>query len=254
MPDLLLVDLGNTRLRWAAPGGLRAGEIGVTTHRGALDGGMLEGCWAGRPAPDRIVVANVAGPAAAAALTDWVRDAWALEPAFLESPPSACGVRNGYERPDQLGIDRFAALVGAYRAGLAPACVVDCGSAITVDLLTADGAHLGGYIAPGLAAMADALTAAAPGLPPAGGNAGSGPGRKTESAIAAGTRLAAAGLVERVLAESAEALGPAPNRVITGGDGPLLAADLPGPSHQVPGLVLQGLYALATEEGNGTDR
>ncbi|HKJ77329.1 MAG TPA: type III pantothenate kinase [Gammaproteobacteria bacterium] len=254
MTDLLLADLGNTRLRWADPDALQAGEVAAASHGGALDPALLEECWGGRAAPARLVVANVAGAGAARTVAAWARARWGMEAEFPRSPTMACGVRNGYDRPGQLGVDRFAALVGAYRQGLAPACVVDCGSAITVDLLAADGVHLGGYIAPGLAGMTAALQQSAPELPRAADGVGTAPGRETGAAIAAGIRLAGAGLVERALAQSVARLGPTPACVITGGDGPRLAADLSGASHQAPHLVLQGLLALSQEEGHGTDR
>lgn len=247
MPETLLVDLGNTRLRWADPAGLERDEVGSATHGGGVDADLLEACWGERTPPARLVVANVAGPAAAESVTAWARRRWQLEPEFPTAGPAACGVRNGYTQPEHLGIDRFAALVGAFGAGIAPACVVDCGSAITVDLLAADGLHLGGYIAPGLTAMAQALQAAAPGLPGPDAPGDIGPGRETGTAIAGGIQLAAAGLVERARALAAEQLGPAPTCVVTGGDAARLAGALPGGCLQIPSLVLQGLRSLSEE-------
>lgn len=251
MSEPLLVDLGNTRLSWAGPAELEAGLAEAVVHGGRVDEGLLERCWGERTVPERVVVGNVAGPVAAAAVSGWVRRRWGVEPRFLRAGSSAGGVTNGYRQPERLGIDRWAALVAAFQTGLLPACVIDAGSAITVDLLAEDGVHLGGYIVPGLPAMARALQGAAPALSVAaesGAGDDAAPGRDTEEAVAAGTRLAVAGLVERAMVVAAARFGQPPHCLLTGGDAGRLGAPSLEGCRQLPMLVLQGLGLLDAGE------
>ena len=90
-------------------------------------------------------------------------DCWRVTPIWLTASAAACGVVNGYATPEQLGADRWAALVAArLRAHTtdlfpAPVVVVNAGTAVTIDTLDADGRFRGGVILPGLRLMLRAL-------------------------------------------------------------------------------------------------
>ena len=71
----------------------------------------------------------------------------------------ACGVTNGYDDWQKLGVDRWLAMLAAYHAKPLACCVVDCGTAVTVDMLNDKGQHLGGYIVPGIDKLQHSLPA-----------------------------------------------------------------------------------------------
>ena len=110
---MLLVDVGNTRIKWMTC------HQGGTWDRGALIHTDLEPrlaterCWGDLPPPSRMIVANVAGPAMAEALTHWARSAWALEVQLARSQAKGFGVISAYSNPQRMGVDRWVALVGA---------------------------------------------------------------------------------------------------------------------------------------------
>ena len=68
----LLVDLGNTNLKWARWEAGVLGPVRSAPHQEIPPAVLLDACWAGEPAPARVLVANVAGPALEEALRDWV--------------------------------------------------------------------------------------------------------------------------------------------------------------------------------------
>lgn len=203
--------------------------------------------------PGRVAIAAVARGELLIALEAALRARWGCK--ILQPVATArCGaVRSGYRDPARLGFDRWAALIGAWarQPGVA-AVVVDCGSAVTVDGLRADGQHLGGVIFPGLAMMSEAFYART-GLSVETGSveattddgvAASG----TADAVAAGVRLAVLGGVERAVRTWCEWL-PGAALWLTGGDAPALAPALPVAMQQAPHLVLEGLgQVLQAEE------
>ena len=242
----LLIDIGNSRVKWgwASRSRIEPGEPFATSA--SLD--EFPRRWAGLPAPAQVVAANVAGAGIGDSLKAFTEQRWGLAPRFVHSQAQAFGISNGYTNPEKLGVYRWLALIGARQAGTGPWCVADCGTAITVDALDAEGRHLGGLIAPGLALMRAALARGTHALPLAGTDAEVGLARDTAAAIANGARQAAAGLVERAFRDTARRLGVAPRLLLTGGDAPVIGADLEI-SHDIkPQLVLEGLYVIA--QGN----
>ena len=174
----LLVDLGNTRLKWICI------DLGWLSHdpdwtealernphsRGVLPRGedftrQLDDAWSKLAAPRRIVVANVAGADAQRTLQTWVQNHWpAATLRLVVAVAAQLGVKNGYREPARLGSDRWAALIGAHMRGPGPLCVVDCGTAITLDALNTAGEFVGGVILPGITLARQALLARAPGI------------------------------------------------------------------------------------------
>ncbi len=237
----LYVDLGNSRLKWAAGEAGRAwacqGACPVAGLPGALDR-----AWSPLPPPRAVWLAAVGGTAAAVAA--WVAAHWGLRPRRLVAGRAACGVRNSYERPEELGVDRWAALVAARALVPGPVFVVDCGTAITVDALDGGGAFLGGAILPGLALAREALARGTAGVGAGAGGACGPFGRDTAAAVAGGTLWGLAGAVDRLLESGGPAMAGAAV-LLTGGDGERLAPRLRHPVRRVPDLVLQGIARLA---------
>ncbi|MEW6646394.1 MAG: type III pantothenate kinase [Pseudomonadota bacterium] len=250
---ILLLDIGNTRIKW---GCLAEGRFAPGTpvmHRDRDVDSIWSELWRDLPSPQRVVVACVAGESLRIGLTAWCVSHWGVQPEYRVATEQACGVKNAYRVPAQLGVDRWLGMIGARQLPAAnglPLCVVGCGTALTIDVLTSSGMHLGGWIAPGVSLMRQQLERGtaifAVGIthPPEHG----GFGLDSMSAVSAGTAQAAAGMVAQALSLARNRHGISPVCVATGGDAGIIQALLPGPVQMVPELVLSGLVALLREE------
>ncbi|MEO6696478.1 MAG: type III pantothenate kinase, partial [Gammaproteobacteria bacterium] len=215
----LLLDAGNSRIKW---GFLRQGIIEDTGSAAYSEYSLndLVAAWGTSHKPARLVVSNVRGEEFAASLTACTLNAWKLSPDFITSAKNGFGVTNAYHDAEKLGADRWAALIAAHHLYSGGVCIVDCGTAITIDTLTAEGNHLGGLIMPGLTMMRRALgnqTSALPTVPeqliseltPITGD--------TREAITQGVHYAAVAAVERVRADLVSRF-EIQSWLITGGD------------------------------------
>ncbi|HUT40002.1 MAG TPA: type III pantothenate kinase [Gammaproteobacteria bacterium] len=244
----LLVDIGNTSVNWALASGQQLERRGQFVHRGSDLARQLESAWGRLAAPGRILVSNVAGEALAGRLCAWVGRSWQVCPHFIRAGRQAAGVTNAYAQPELLGADRWAAMIAAWQATGDAVCVVDCGTAITVDLVDADGVHRGGLILPGVKMMQQALCAHTADLPlPHADQAPVLLATTTSGAIDSGSLYAAAAAVERIATDMAASSGLQPAVVITGGDAQRLAPLLGLVARYDADLVLKGIAILAGE-------
>lgn len=241
----LLIDLGNSRLKWVcspAPGWCP----GTAAHAGRDVTDVLRDVWGGLEAPRGALAVSVAAQETRAALERWVGERWGIAVHSVRARREQCGVVNRYRDPAALGADRWAALIGARRElpdrGV---CVVDCGTAVTIDALSAAGVFGGGVIFPGLALLRRTLTAGTAGIREADGDESSPLARSTADAVAAGALYGLAGAVERVCREFEYAQGEPMELLLTGGDAERVAARLTRPARRVPDLVLRGLAGIA---------
>lgn len=230
---LLVIDCGNTRLKW----GLRDGA--AWAGQGALSVARLDSLTV---RAERIVACNVAGDQAGAAIESLA--ARMVAPLHWVRAQSAHGgVTNGYEHPDQLGADRWAALIGARHSHAGPCLVVTAGTATTVDLLSAAGDFLGGLILPGVELMQQALARGTAQLPLAEGRFAWQP-RRTVDAIRSGCLQAQTGAVERMFRQIAA--HPGALCLLGGGAADSFADLLEIPLRRTDNLVLTGLGTVAT--------
>lgn len=235
----LLVDLGNTRFKWAVLDGDRLSPAQAVVHRGQDLAAILSAAWADGPVPSAVHLASVAAHDKRQLVEDWVRRHWACELREHVSGKSVLGLHNAYRDPVRLGVDRWLALVAAWQDFGQPICVVDCGSAVTVDILDGEGGHLGGWIVPGLQLMRQALQQGTP-LAMAKGVADTAFGQDTETGIRNGTAQAIVGLIEQALSVS----HLSPRLLLTGGDAAEVAHLLNREYEIRPDLVLEGLAAV----------
>lgn len=247
----LLVDIGNARIKWALreADSWTAGSPLPRLNKAFKD--IARPAWKELETPDRVIVASVAGHDFDKSVHTWVKRRWKVAPDFLRASDSLCGVTNAYKEPERLGDDRWASLLAAHDGFDGPAIIVDCGTAITIDALTADGRHLGGLIAPGVELMKSSLASQAPGielLDPDNHDIAL-LGSSTEVGVTGGVFYTAIALVDRVFQDLRAELGRQANLLITGGDAeniqPLLSTS---PVYE-PDLVLKGLavYAQSTQ-------
>lgn len=233
----LLIDMGNTRLKWAVADDGRLIK-GQTLHNQQLNQQELRTIWKNMAQPRYIGIACVGASALLMLVKSVAVELWPqAEMIDVKSPADGYGVTNAYRQPEKLGVDRWLALVAVRQHYQVPACIVDCGTAITVDLIDVEGKHQGGLISPGLALMKQALAQGADALPLNQANYKPGPADFTEAAIFSGTLMAAAGLIEHVLATQSDAMP----LILTGGDAPLIAEQLKIPLVIDADLVLRGL-------------
>lgn len=186
------------------------------------------------------VVPKATGPAAKALAR------MSPTPPVLLSPATLRGIDIDYPRPATIGQDRLANALAALHLLGAPVVVVDFGTAVTFDVVSAARAYVGGIIAPGLAAMTDYLhekTALLPRIRIA--EPASPIGRSTRQAMLVGAVHGYRGLVRQLVAElRAELRHPNLPVVATGGYAALIARRLPEITAVVPHLTLDGLRRL----------
>jgi type III pantothenate kinase len=232
----LLLDLGNSRLKWACWQDERLSDVDAVFYRGKDLAPLLDQVWGDLPVPAAVHGACVAPPAIRDSLVAWVSAHWGCPLHWLCTEAGDGALRNGYDEPAQLGVDRWLAMRAAWQRVGAAVCIIDCGSAITVDILDGDGRHLGGLIAPGLHLMQDALAAGTM-LQATTGAMTLPLGRNTAACVRAGVTHALLGLIER----ARQLAPPGARLLLTGGDAAALAAGLDGPYELHPDLVLEGV-------------
>lgn len=242
---MLLIDIGNTRVKW------RYGSTAEVLERGDHPRAAIAGLPGVIPAtvtPAEIWVASVAGESVAAELARGCQQRWGLTPWFAGASAQALGLRNSYSEPGRMGVDRWLAMLAAWQPRQQQVAVIDAGSALTIDFVAASGQHIGGYILPGLDSMERALlsdtdrvrfgTAARDCLEP---------GCSTEAAVYNGLLLSQAGAVRLAL----EQVSGDCELVFSGGNGRLLYDCLGlGGSVEVD-LVLDGLALLGADSEAG---
>jgi type III pantothenate kinase len=246
----LLVDIGNSRIKWAWLTDGRLGKAQAAEYSGWKARDFARRVIGSRRNIERILVSNVAADAVSDALAAGARLAQAPAPERVTTQRHACGVTIGYLDPWRLGVDRMLAMIAAHRrfAGR-PVCAVAVGTAMTIDLVGPDGRHWGGAIIPAPPLMVASLLDSTNGIRrrAQGGASGKGRalfGRSTRVAIEQGARYAAAAAVDRAVREAKELVGRKPQLVLTGGGASDIRPLIRSKSVLVPDLVLEGLAAL----------
>ncbi|HEY4292648.1 type III pantothenate kinase [Luteibacter sp.] len=249
---ILLLDLGNTRLKFALLDGdefIRRGAFGWDADIAH----ELSALWGSWPMPQRIVGASVVDDTRETAVTVAARKAFDLEPGWVRTPAQACGVTNAYAEPHRLGVDRFLAMVDALAAGRAPCVLASVGTALTLDALDGRGHHLGGWIAPGPLLMQQSVLGATAQVRPEHAGAVRDLANNTADGLASGCWQACAALVDRFVERAAPQLGGGPALTLGGGDADTLAPLLDHDVVLVPDAVLRGLAVWSRAHARAGD-
>ena len=258
--SILLVDIGNTRVKWARLEAGRLGRGGAIAHQGR-PGAMASLLRRVPRDVERVLAVSVAGGKLDAALASAVRKRLGLRVEFVASTRKAGGVSNGYRDVWRLGADRWVAAIGAHaiansRSRSRPVLLAMAGTALTIDLVTASGRHRGGAIIPGPTAMVASLLSGTNGIRRRAGGLRArdlqNKGRRlfadnTASALAAGSQFAAAAFIDRAFLEATRAIGARPLLLLSGGGAAALRRHLRSPVRVLPDLVLHGLAALSVD-------
>ena len=242
----LLVDIGNTRVKWACTeGDILYGHDGFTYTRDTL-AALLASHWRSLAQPGQVRIASVADTGTTAEVLVYARKTWSLEPRQAVTEKQRAGLTNGYTEVSAMGVDRWLAMLAAWNRYKRPVCVIDCGTAITVDVILEDGLHAGGFILPGLPLMASSLERQTHGIQE---HREMTPelelGRSTSGCISNGFAFALAGLVDRCAAIIREEKGVELSFIITGGWAEQALPFLPGQSSHEPHIVLEGLSLIS---------
>jgi type III pantothenate kinase len=147
---ILVIDVGNTRLKWAWLTTTGLSDQQAIVHREAKPGIWRAALFDSGQKPTRVLASNVAGPIMAKTLTQLAKKKFDVDIEFVTAGQEFQGLTNGYLDPKLLGADRWLALIGAWTLARSALCVVDAGTAVKVDSVDANGQHLGGLIVPGI--------------------------------------------------------------------------------------------------------
>lgn len=240
----LLIDSGNSFIKWAMSDDLSL----LNSERCASSStDELAAAWKNYEPPQRIIIANVAGQQTGRAIETVAAKLWGREAEYVASEASCCGLTNGYRDPTQLGVDRWFSMIAAYHHANAATIVIDCGTAVTVDLVNDGGLFTGGVIMPGLNTALDSLQSATAVVFDAN-SVSDGicvTAQTTDMAVKSGVLLGLASAIESMINRQSSLLEKTPALFITGGDAGRIIPYLQStPDHQ-PDLVLQGLQIFA---------
>ena len=244
----LLIDIGNTQVKWLL--GQQLGQKPLQRlNRSENCFSELARMWGRLDPVDVVVIANVTDPQFTKEIISVCESLWPQVRCLnAVSRKTSHGVTNNYLEPEKLGVDRWLGLIASWVQYSKPLIVVDCGTAITVDVLNQHGQHLGGLIVPGLTLMQHslakntfALSKSHTSFKPTLANA-------TASGMANGTLLAAAGLVEKVVSDLKQTEAELFQLILTGGDASQLKHAINRPCVLDPELIFKGLLCYLEAE------
>lgn len=238
----LLVDIGNSRLKWAFLSGDTLTLAEPLPHDStSIQSTLLKQWWLLTETPTHLAISCVGNAGLQTLVMACARELW---PKIVIITPQAqasfLGLHNAYPQPEKLGVDRWLAMLAMRQLFPEAACVIDCGTAITVDFIDAQGQHLGGVISPGLSLMKLSLAQGTAQLPYTETQFQAGLANATVAAIGNGTLYAATGLIEKIVRLQALTF----KVFLTGGDAPVIASALALECTIYDDLVLRGLARL----------
>ncbi len=245
----LLLDAGKSHLKWALGDAQRLTQFGVIAQADIQSKGLAVLASRLPARAGQVLISNVAGASFGTRLRGFLRMHYDCDARFARVQKHACGVTNGYRHPRRLGVDRWAAMIGA-RAEFDRAClVVDVDTVVRIDAIDEAGLHLGGQMLPGLNLMAESLSNTLPDMPSVDLRRVTKARARTlfagaiESAIPAGCINAVVGSIERAAKHFERHKAPA-TVVLTGGDTSRILKAFDAPVEHRPHLVLAGLARM----------
>ena len=250
MASALLIDVGNTRIKWAR---LESGVLqpqSAAPHADWSAHTLVETVLQRGARTDRVLVSNVSGPRMGEVVRTGVAQTWQIEPEFVTSTAMAGGITNAYPQPAKLGVDRWLAMIGAHALERGAVCIVSVGTAMTIDGIDAKGRHLGGVIVPGPDLMVSSLLTSTSDIAQRAQQGSTNDNvfaDNTLGAIRQGAEHALGALVERAVGVMRGTLNEMPTLLVTGGASDRVEKAIRSSYRAVPNLVLQGLAVLAAE-------
>lgn len=248
MSDLLL-DVGNSRLKWGVSENGEIRRTGHITQESIRENGLPSLTTKLPRRVDSVMASNVAGTSFATRLSGIIGAHCNREVHFARSEKRGWGVVNGYRQPRALGVDRWVAMVGAWAEVQSACLVVDAGTALTLDVIDDDGRHLGGQIIPGAETMQRSLASATSDIPlvkKATKRSSADMkmfGLNTAAAVREGSQNAITGAIERAI-RTLQSNAYEPTILLTGGGASSILGSFDETPLHRPNLVLQGLQHM----------
>ena len=253
MSKILLMDIGNTRIKWGVLEKRALSEIGSlsTPHSRDFD---LTPLFMSLPSDVKSIVAScVLSKETQIKLTESFSDHFELAIEFIEPKNRFSGLMNGYTNPSKLGADRWAAMIGAHNEFGGNILVVDMGTAITIDYINAEGMHKGGQILPGLKSFFNILDQSTGSINTKININDTATqdikkwGKNTDDAITSGAMTAISGAINAAVF-SFKIENSMPSVILTGGDAIYFKDVFDYSLSYRPNLVLEGLARILDEE------
>lgn len=251
----LLVDAGNSFVKWSQTNSV--GENNLSTmlrqeYPGNITASYFIKLWQELDSPEKVVVSCVASDQVWQAIEQACEQLWEIQVERILAVKEELGLVNAYEQPEKLGSDRWCAMIGACQKVDTAVIMVDCGSALTIDVISGrsndsgERAHLGGYILPGIGMMkkslgthtADVNVAKKPTEPSLN------PSTTTTACVDSAIYLAAVKLIEAVF-EQQHNETESVACLLTGGDASVISGLLSFQHIVEPDLIMQGLLTIA---------
>ncbi len=247
----LLLDIGNSRIKWLFHDHTENVfySSGAMHHDKSDMQALFYEYWSNLDCPDKVLVSNVSGQHIADNLDVWIKKEWKIEAEYVKTEAFSHGVHNAYSDYSKLGVDRWMVIIAAwlrYRRHEEAICVVDCGTATTIDGISESGQHLGGFIFPGVTMMQEALLNNTSNINTV---------RKlvpsftfsntTEQGVNSGCYVAMFAAINHVVTSMKDDHGGQLRCIITGGNAKLVLKQLTAEFEHEPDLVLHGLAVFS---------
>ena len=235
----LLLDAGNTRLKWAVV------EHGTWLAHGSALYSDLAALTQVIEQHDACYIASVVRTQHEEQITTLLAS-YSISPIWLTTEATFLDVSNAYLNFCQLGVDRWMGLIASRQRSHAATLVVSVGTAMTVDALSAEGTFLGGVIVPGIVLMQRALQQGTEKVAEVSGDCETFP-RTTADAVQSGIIAALCGAIQRQFEHLTDVAGLPPHIILTGGDAETLLPFLNLQAELAPLLVLEGMERVTRE-------
>jgi type III pantothenate kinase len=241
----LLLDIGNSSVNWGIEEQEQFISNGAFSYdKDDFENSLQENLLLSKK-PSYVLVSNVAGTEVFNSLDNWVKKQWQLELWQACVTTNFKELKNSYSDTQQMGIDRWLAMVASWEKYQSSLCVVSCGTALTIDSIDQQGNHLGGYIVPGIELMQRALIANTKQINISVQNhALLDYADNTRAAANNGAFLATVAMIDRVVNNLSNESNSKPNCIISGGMAELIKPLLEHPFEHEPNLVLSGLLIV----------
>ncbi len=244
----LLVDIGNSRVKWACSEHHSLSAHGSFAYTTDSMPDRLAQHWRSLAKPQQVYLASVADDEVVQGINAFMWRSWSLQGRAVVPEKECRGLKVAYEDVAAMGVDRWLAMLAAWSRFKAPLCIIDCGTAVTVDIIMQEGEHIGGFILPGYALMSQVLRQKTQRINSAERvRSVLEPGRSTQACIANGYALALIALLERCIREMHTEGQADLLLVITGGGAGRILPLLPDDHIHAPHLVLEGLHLLSSQ-------
>ena len=243
---IVLLDVGNSRFKWGIMGELTQVGVRYGNHTGPNRAqGVFQSLQELRP--ERIVVSSVLDTTFQDALSRLTHDAFSVKPEFVQTDYEAHGIRVAYADPANLGVDRFVAMIAAHGLFNTACIIVDAGTAVTIDALSAQGRHRGGLILPGLSLMRRCLTKQTANIRMhERADEATLFATNTADGVNSGTLRTIAAAIENISTDMAAELDGPVTYILCGGDAEIVRPWLRREYLLYPDLVLKGLAFVAS--------